>query len=218
MWTREESVTSAVLGYSLEVADWNGDGTRDVLAAAPFAAFGKVWGYSGRDGSTLAILTGGAGSISFGASVATGGDLDGNGVDDVLVAATNATAPPGANTGVVSAFALGAPGGGQFAPPEGHAFVLSLPRAPSNHVLPAKLPSDPRLTDSGGDPGTGPLIGSASEPFNLSLDCTGSSPGPYLVVVHADASPVPMPTGFGHLWVSGRRLFRHSGAHTGNVV
>jgi hypothetical protein len=88
IWRKRETVTSAVLGFSLEVADWNDDGTLDVFAGAPFSASGgRVYVYSGSNGKVLHTFDAASGQKfeTFGSSVAVGGDFDGDGVDDVAI-------------------------------------------------------------------------------------------------------------------------------------
>ena len=36
IWSRIETLTSAILGFSMQTTDWNNDGVLDVVAAAPF--------------------------------------------------------------------------------------------------------------------------------------------------------------------------------------
>ena len=106
LWAHGESRTSAILGYSLEVMDWNADGVLDVVTGAPFATVGRTWIFSGVDGATLAELVGEATNSGFGAAVATGGDVDGDGTPDLLVAAPFRSVS-GTESGRVYAFARG---------------------------------------------------------------------------------------------------------------
>ncbi len=82
------------------VGDLNGDGTQDVYiadwgdnAAAPGA--GKIYVYSGRDGSVLFTLTGESAGDGFGIGIADAGDVDRDGFDDLVVGAwQHASAAP----------------------------------------------------------------------------------------------------------------------------
>jgi hypothetical protein len=81
--------------------DVDGDGLADVLLGAPYATNGEAWLYAGSSSrATLATLAatleGEARGDEAGESVAGGGDVDGDGYDDVLVGA------PGADTTVAS--------------------------------------------------------------------------------------------------------------------
>ena len=74
------------------VGDLDADGTEDVYiadwgdnAAAPGA--GKVYLYSGRDGSRLFTLEGEAAGDGFGIGIADAGDVDRDGFDDLVVGA-----------------------------------------------------------------------------------------------------------------------------------
>jgi len=142
LWTRVESLTSAIDGYALEVRDWNGDGSLDVFAGAPFngADGGHVNVYSGNDGATLHVFDSGVSDEDFGASLALDGDWDGDGVLDIAIAATGHDAPT-TNTGRVYVYSgatgalldeiaapAGAPGEGEFG--VGMSFVgdVSTPR------------------------------------------------------------------------------------------
>lgn len=107
IWQRSESRTSAVLGYSLERLDWNLDGVLDVIAGAPFAGPGRVWVFSGTNGAPLAELVG-EGPGGFGASIAVGGDLDADGVTDLVVAAPQLDTAAGVDSGRLYVFRRGA--------------------------------------------------------------------------------------------------------------
>ncbi|MCH8822269.1 MAG: VCBS repeat-containing protein [Planctomycetes bacterium] len=88
IWNRTESLASAILGFAMQTTDWNNDGVLDVVAGAPFngPTGGRVWIYDGSDGSTLHVLNpSDVSNDGFGASVATGGDFDGDGIDDIAV-------------------------------------------------------------------------------------------------------------------------------------
>lgn len=127
LWQRSETRTSAVLGYSLERLDWNGDGALDVIAGAPFAGPGRVWVFSGTNGATLAELVG-EGPGGFGAALAIGGDLDADGETDLLVAAPQLDTPSGAGTGKLYVFRRGetSPFATLDGPADGQGFGLGL--------------------------------------------------------------------------------------------
>jgi len=108
LWQHAETRTSAVLGFSLETMDWNADGVLDVVAGAPFAAAGRAFVFSGVDGSTLAQFGGEATDSGFGAALATGGDFDGDGRPDLLIAAPGQSTPAGTSTGRVYVYQRGA--------------------------------------------------------------------------------------------------------------
>ncbi|MHC4989580.1 MAG: hypothetical protein ACYTGC_01250, partial [Planctomycetota bacterium] len=88
LWTTSENLPSAIMGYALETMDWNDDGVLDVLAGAPFntVSAGRVWVLDGASGDTIhTIVVGTLPGDAFGAAIATGGDFDGDGTDDVAV-------------------------------------------------------------------------------------------------------------------------------------
>ncbi|HLQ36521.1 MAG TPA: FG-GAP-like repeat-containing protein, partial [Planctomycetota bacterium] len=88
-WFRDAANTSSILGFDLAIAgDLDGDGVRDVIASAPFGdnTTGLVFVYSGRTGATLHTFVGAAINGDFGYCVATGGDYDGDGIQDVAIA------------------------------------------------------------------------------------------------------------------------------------
>ncbi len=79
------------LGESVAgVGDIDGDGKADFIAGAPNPAGGYARVYSGSTGATLATVDGIAKGFLFGKTVAGLGDLDGDGVREVLVADTGA--------------------------------------------------------------------------------------------------------------------------------
>lgn len=91
--------------------DVNGDGFPDVIVAAPsedpggLQNAGTVSLYSGFDGSLIHKRQGFAASDSFGWSVAGGGDVDGDGVSDIIIGAPGANGPGGtSNLGLVYVF------------------------------------------------------------------------------------------------------------------
>ena len=86
-WFRDETVTSAVFGFDMvTVRDLDRDGVREVVASAPFAGTGRVVVLSGRTGATLYTLTPPTGGDAFGVALAAGGDYDGDGSEDLVVA------------------------------------------------------------------------------------------------------------------------------------
>ena len=81
-----------------------------------------------------------------------------------------------------------------------------------------ELSSDPQLTDSGGDPHLGPTAGSASETFDVSIDCTAAvGPGLYGFEVRLGKALQPVPTRRGHLYVQGAVLMRTFASHAQSV-
>jgi hypothetical protein len=108
LWDRTEFTASTIMGYALETMDWDADGTLDVVAGAPFANVGRVQVFDGVTGATLATLFGQANGDGFGASLATGGDFDGDGVEDLLVAAPFLDLPGRAVAGRVFVYRRGA--------------------------------------------------------------------------------------------------------------
>jgi hypothetical protein len=94
--------TSEEFGVSVAGAgDVNGDGVPDVIVGSRqdmIAGFlqGAAWVYSGADGSVIHVLAGSPDTAQFGSAVAWPGDLDGDGLADVL--AWTAYDPPGLPT------------------------------------------------------------------------------------------------------------------------
>jgi hypothetical protein len=92
-----ERFGSAVAG----VGDVNGDGFPDMAAGAPTAApaglgnAGQVKVFSGSNGLLLFVLNGASIGARFGSSVSGGGDVNGDGVSDLVVGAPEAGAGAG---------------------------------------------------------------------------------------------------------------------------
>lgn len=107
VWTRTGAAPSTVLGYAMQVDDWNDDGVLDVYAGAPFsgATGGHVWVFSGDTGATLHQYNpNDLPGESVGSSIALGGDWDGDGTNDVAIGAISYDPPGGVNSGRIYIF------------------------------------------------------------------------------------------------------------------
>ena len=90
------------------LGDVDGDGRADLAVGAKWndqagSGAGSVHVFSGADGSPLFILRGAASGDSFGSSLACAGDIDNDGVNDLIVGALGADAP-GTNAGAATVF------------------------------------------------------------------------------------------------------------------
>ena len=93
LYTLQPDLAGGQTGQSVaSVGDLDGDGLCDFVAGSPGAevsglACGLVQAWSGRDGALLFSASGSQAGERFGETLAPGGDLDGDGVPDVLVGA-----------------------------------------------------------------------------------------------------------------------------------
>ncbi|MBC7898068.1 MAG: FG-GAP repeat protein [Cytophagaceae bacterium] len=96
LW-QQVGAAGQVLGLTIEgTGDVNGDGSGDVIAAAPGTSQAIV--YSGRDGTVLRVLDAPAPNETFGRAASGAGDQDGDGLGDLLVGA------PAADSGAGKAY------------------------------------------------------------------------------------------------------------------
>jgi hypothetical protein len=124
LWQRVGHQQSAILGFAMEIADWNGDGVLDVIAGAPFgAAGGRVTVFEGASGTPLALLFSGAGTDDGFGCALDRGDFDGDGVLDLAIGALaypvagiagtgRAVVISGANGATIATLDAPSPGGG----------------------------------------------------------------------------------------------------------
>jgi len=88
-----------------------------------------------------------------------------------------------------------------------------------NEDHPAELGGDPALLDTGGTVGRGPKIGSTSEPFNVSIDCSAASgAGIYYIQLTPDILTTPLSTGFGFLYSTSTPFLTFTGVHAMDVA
>ncbi len=151
-------------GYAIaDAGDVNGDGVPDVISGAPgrAKAIGRAYVYSGATGRTIARLRGHRHGDAFGAAVSGAGDVNGDGVPDLLV---------------------GAPGNGATA---GHAYVIS---GRTHHVI--RVLSAHRRGDEfgAGTAHTADLNGDGVD--DLIVGASGARPGHGAVYVYSGRTGV----------------------------
>ncbi len=98
------SVTGNAPGNELasavsELGDVDGDGVPDVMVGAPLIGNGRVRVYSGVNGAQLLNMTVTLNGARFGHSVGAAGDVNGDGVEDVIAGAPNDADMGGTLTG-----------------------------------------------------------------------------------------------------------------------
>lgn len=99
LWSRSDGAGffNPGIGQDLDgIDDIDGDGRGDLVVAAPgFAGVGRAFVFSGLDGSTLREFESQVATplLAFASSVASAGDVDRDGVADVLVGSPNETLP-----------------------------------------------------------------------------------------------------------------------------
>jgi hypothetical protein len=108
--------TASQKGTSGAVVDWDGDGVADLVVGAPFAVrqdggVGALYVHRGTATGfeETPAFTIGAGD-NFGAAVTAAGDVDGDGVEDLAVAALNGDGPDASLSGNVIVFKGGSKG------------------------------------------------------------------------------------------------------------
>lgn len=93
LWAKTGAMASSILGFALvTIGDLDGDAVREVVASAPFSDDGgKVYVWSGATGAVLRTI-GIAGDplATLGYSIATHGDFDGDGTEDLAIGQTGA--------------------------------------------------------------------------------------------------------------------------------
>lgn len=105
LWVKYGSAPQDFFGQALtHLGDVNGDGTGDVAVAAPFedttvVNAGVVRILSGVDGSTIRMMAGQFAGESYGFTVAAAGDIDNDGVEDLLIGAPFYSTPGLQNDG-----------------------------------------------------------------------------------------------------------------------
>ena len=100
--------TRDFLGWSMaDAGDVDGDGIHDMITGAPAASgggAGRALLYSGATGEVLKVWEGEAQGDFFGYAVASAGDINGDGFDDVVVGAPQYDAVTGVDAGRVYVF------------------------------------------------------------------------------------------------------------------
>lgn len=92
-WSQLPNVSG--LGAAVaRVGDVNGDGRTDVAASAPNSSFGRVYIFSGLDGSILRTWTGSHSNEALGRTMTAGADFDGDGIGDVAAFGSSSASLP----------------------------------------------------------------------------------------------------------------------------
>lgn len=92
-WSQLPNVSG--LGAAVaRVGDVNGDGRTDMAASAPNSSFGRVYIFSGLDGSILRTWTGSHSSEALGRTMTAGADFDGDGIGDLAAYGSSSASLP----------------------------------------------------------------------------------------------------------------------------
>ncbi len=209
------------LGLGIEAAgDVNGDAVPDVIVGAPGA--GSAYVFSGRDGAMILTLNGDEGDANtFGASVASTGDVDGDGRPDLLVGAS------GAASGAGRAYLFSSANGSRLHTWEGEEQGDAL----GSSVAGGGFPRDSVVLV--GAPGAGPenrgrvyvYRGKSADPrFLFEADETGGALGAMFISVVGDVDADGVPDLYASDWANQAkgpltgRVYVYSGRTGGSLL
>ncbi len=90
IYTVSGATPGSRFGYAVDsIADLDGDGHRELLVGAPFdsvnSGAGRVFVLSGASGTIISLIDGTQPSEHSGTSVCSSGDLDGDGIEEIII-------------------------------------------------------------------------------------------------------------------------------------